>query len=265
MSDTTVERGVDRASVVVVGDRFTEFLALRGTIAASDLLARLRTGDIPGELTVSVGQGLSADQLSELSVLAAMNRGSVFIRQGEVPAHVEQRLTHKHDAKNVLIGPVEETGDGGYRAALLLDQRVEVLADHLTGLHIPAVTLLEAARQTWTVVTEQFLLDDEPPARFVISSVDSAFHRFVFPLPATVEYRLRGRERTPVGQAIAFTVSVRQGGEIAAEFTVEIRVIPQRFAEKQELMAARAAVRQGLAAAEAVAAEPVLAGAAAGR
>ncbi|MEV6113650.1 AfsA-related hotdog domain-containing protein [Streptomyces sp. NPDC052109] len=244
-------------SVVVVGDRFEEFLAQRGTVAATELLARLRHGDLPERLTVSVGQGLTADQLSELSVLAAMHAGTVLIRQGEVPAHVEQGLTHKHDARNVLIGPVERTAEGTYRAPLLLDERVEVLADHLTGLHIPAVTLLEAARQTWTVVTEQFLLDPGPATRFVISSVSSAFHRFVFPLPATVEYRLRGREATPVGESLAFTVTILQGGETAAVFEAEIRVIPLRFAEKQEVMAARLAVRQELAAER----EPALAGA----
>lgn len=251
-------------AVVVVGDRFEEFLAQRGTVAATDLLARLRTRDLPGRLEITVGQGLSADQLSELSVLAEMSAGTVHIRQGEVPAPVDRRLTHKHDAKNVLIGPVQEAGEGTYRAPLLLDQRVEVLADHLTGLHIPAVTLLEAARQTWTVVTEPV-----PARRRAADPVRDQLGELLLPpvrLPAAgdVEYRLRGRTASPVGQSIAFTVQIHQGGEVAAVFEAEIRVVPQRFAEKQEVMAARTAVRRQLAAPAAAGREPALAGAGGG-
>ncbi|WP_354641715.1 AfsA-related hotdog domain-containing protein [Kitasatospora camelliae] len=235
-------------TMVVVGDRFEEFLENKGTVPAGVLLERLRNGDLPPRIQLTVGQGLTAAQLAELAALAERGPTIVAIRQGAVPAPAERRLTHKHDAKNVLIGTVEQTGAGTFRAPLVLDERVEVLEDHLTGQHIPAVTLLEAARQTWTVVTEQFLLTEDIPTRFVINSVDSAFHRFVFPLPATLEYRLVSHQRSPVGQTIAFTVEVHQQGEKAATFNAEIRVIPQLFAAKQEAMAARQAVRDELTA-----------------
>ncbi|MCX4746050.1 AfsA-related hotdog domain-containing protein [Kitasatospora sp. NBC_01287] len=229
--------------LLVVGDRFEEFLALPGTIAASVLLERLRT-EPPGEpLRVTVGQGLTGEQLVELDRLAESAYGALTISQGQVPLPVERSVTHKVFEKNVLIGEVEELGEGRYRVPLVLDQHVEVLEDHLTGLHIPAVTLLEAARQTWTAVTEQYLIEAEPRTRFVISGFRSVFENFVFPLPADLEYQLLERKPGPVGESISFNVEVWQLGRVAARFEAEIRVIPELFAVKQETMAARQALR----------------------
>lgn len=231
------------APLVVVGDRFTDFHAQPGTISASALLESLR-GGLGGEpLRVTVGQGLTAQQLAELDRFARTAGTPLAIDHGEVPRPVERSVTHKVFDKNVLIGPVEDHGGGRYRARLVLDDRVEVLEDHLTGLHIPAVTLLEAARQTWTAVTEQYLVEPEPKTRFVIDHVRSSFSSFVFPLPAYLEYTLLRLEHGAVGQVIAFTVEVHQCDRAAARFEAQIRVVPELFAVKQERMAARQALR----------------------
>lgn len=241
MSDAIAEE-----TLTVVGDRFEEFLALPGTVAASLLLELLRTGEAR-PLRITVGQGLTGEQLTELDGLVAAGR-CVLATQRQVPQPVERAVTHKTYDKNVLIGDLEALGEGRYRAPLVLDERVEVLEDHLTGLHIPAVTLLEAARQTWTAVTERYLVGAEPSTRFVIGHVNSTFLNLVFPLPAHLEYRPVRRERGPVGEAIGFTVEVQQTGRIAARFEAEIRAIPQRFAVKQETMAARQSLRDANAA-----------------
>lgn len=229
--------------VMVIGDRFEEFLTHPGTVAATALLEHLRADDLDETPRITVGQGLTAEQLSELDGFATAGR-CVLATQDQVPLPVERKVTHKVYDKNVLIGELEEVGEGRYRVPLVLDQRVEVLEDHLTGLHIPAVTLLEAARQTWTAVTERFLIGPEPKSRFVITRVSSSFLNFVFPIPAFLEYRLVERERGPVGDVIGFTVEVQQTGRIAARFEAEIRVIPELFAAKQEAMAARQTLRE---------------------
>ena len=228
--------------LVVVGDRFADFHAQPGVIAASALLEDLRGGRGTQTLRVTVGQGLTAAQLDELEHFARSS-GTLEIDGGQVPHPVERSVTHKAHDKNVLIGPVDDHGGGHYRAPLVLDDRVEVLEDHLTGLHIPAVTLLEAARQMWTAVTEQHLIDPGPRTRFVIDHVRSSFHSFVFPLPAHLEYTLARLEHGAVGQVAAFTVEVHQCGRLAARFEAQIRVVPELFADKQERMAARQALR----------------------
>ncbi|WP_326596663.1 AfsA-related hotdog domain-containing protein [Streptomyces sp. NBC_01803] len=223
-------------ALVVVGDRFEEFLANRGTIPVSALLDRLRGGEPPESLALAFGQGLTEAQLAELRAL--LGRAAVG-----VPDRAERRLTHKHRAENVLIGPVARLAEGRFTADLVLDERVEVLADHLTGQHIPAITLLEAARQLWTVVTEQYLIAGTERTRFVIGSVNSSFHSFVFPMPATLRYELLDHATTPVGAVYHCRIGVHHGEEPAAAVVeAEYRVIPEKLSAKQEAMAARRAI-----------------------
>lgn len=228
-------------ALVVVGDRFKAFLANRGTISASTLLWRLRDRSAPRTLSVVIGQGLTAEQLSEVAELAEANPDVTVL--GGVPAFVEQSRTHKHNPKNVMIGTPVQVAEDRFVADLLIDERTEALEDHLTGQHIPAIALMEAARQTWTAVTEMFLLADAPqPQRFVVSSMRSQFHRYVFPLPATVEYRLAERQGNAVGQVFRCEIGVYQADQLAAQIDAEYRVIPEVFSAKQESMAARQAV-----------------------
>lgn len=220
--------------MIVVGDRFERFLLNRDTMAVSALLAS-------GRVTrpVVVGQGLSAEQLREVD--------------GPVPA--PPHLTHKEHQKNVMIGEPIRTGDDAFAVDLVVDERVEVLEDHLTGQHIPAIVLTEAARQTWTAVTERFLLADHG-GRFVIDSLSSVFRRYVFPLPATLHYRLVHRHSTAVEEVFRCVVTVQQCGRVAAEFEAGYRVISLAICEKQEAMAARQAVAECIATEGAVTWQP---------
>jgi hypothetical protein len=228
-------------ALVVVGDRFDSFLVNRGTISASDLMRRLRTQGGSRPLSIVIGQGLAADQLSKIRKLLESNPQAAAV--GGIPAFAEKRLTHKRNPKNTMIGtPVRMAADW-FVADLLIDERTEVLEDHLTGQHIPGIALMEAARQTWTAVTEMFFLKDTPTKqRFVINSMRSAFHKYVFPLPACVEYRLVGREGNASGQVFKCLIYVYQENVLAAEIEAEYRVIPEVFSEKYESMLARQVV-----------------------
>ncbi|MGK5533017.1 AfsA-related hotdog domain-containing protein [Streptomyces sp. URMC 129] len=238
-------------ALVVVGDRFEEFLTNRGTVPVSVLLDRLRGGEPPESLALAVGQGLTDAQLTELRDLLGQAADAA------VPHRAEQRLTHKHRAENVLVGPVTRLDEGRFTADLVLDERVEVLADHLTGQHIPAVTLIEAARQLWTVVTEQYLIADTERTRFVVGSVNSSFHSFVFPMPATLRYELLDRSTTPVGAIYRCRIGVHHGDEPpAALVEAEYRVIPEKLSAKQEAMAARRAIAAQVGALRAAAEDP---------
>ncbi|MFD7657445.1 AfsA-related hotdog domain-containing protein [Actinosynnema sp. NPDC059797] len=238
-------------SLVVVGDRFAEFLGNRGTIPVSALLWRLRGHD-GTPLAVTVGQGLTAAQLAELSELAARTGGQVSLH-GHA-GFVDKRLTHKRDPRNVLIGEPQQVDDRTFTAPLVVDENTETLDDHLTGQHIPAIALTEAARQTWTAVTEKFLVDGTDRTRFVINDFASSFHSYVFPLPTALVYRLLEVRNSPVGRTFRCRVEFVQSDAVAAVVSAEYRVIPERFSEKQEAMAARAAVKRHLVE------QPVLAG-----
>jgi len=213
----------------VVGDRFTAFHGHRGVVRATDVLHRVRTGDAPPAL--AVGQGLSDEQLAEL------------------PGRPVARAAYPHPPGRALVGPVSEAADGSFHADLLLDDRVRVLDDHLNGQHTPAVTLIEAARQTWILVTERHLLDDERRAGWVVSEIrhiGATFQRYLFPLPATVICRLANRRASAVGELVDFVVTVHQGDVQCARIEAGIHVVPRALAAKQEHLAARQAIRDAL-------------------
>lgn len=248
-------------TLVVVGDRFSEFLGNRGTISASSLLLRLRsartgrtTGITPAQ--VQVGQGLTTDQRDELALL--LGRAPGADGTDAVPTVAGRRLTHKHDPKNAMIGHPTQLARDSFVADLIIDERTETLEDHLTGQHIPAIALTEAARQMWTAVTEEFLLERDGQAkRFVVISIASTFRSYVFPLPATVAFELLDRARTGAGEAFTCRIEVRQGTGVAVEIRGEYRVVPEAVSNKQESMAARRALAAATgAAAVAVAPKP---------
>jgi hypothetical protein len=225
-------------TLVVVGDRFDAFLVNRGTISFSTLLRRLRAHAEPRILSIVIGQGLAAEQLGKIKQLIESNPRAIAV--GGVPAFVEKRYTHKRNPKNTMIGVPVRMAMDRFVADLLIDERTEVLEDHLTGQHIPAIALMEVARQTWTAVTEMFLLKDTPTKqRFVVSSVKSAFHKYVFPLPASVEYRLVGHQGNTAGQIFKCLICVYQENVLAAEIEAEYRVFPETLGEKYESTIAR--------------------------
>jgi A-factor biosynthesis hotdog domain len=230
-------------AVAVVGDTFDVFLANPGTLAASDLLAHLRAGEaVPA--TIAMGQGITADQADEIRHLLAGTGRLVE----PVPTPADRRLTHKHDRRNTLVGSPERLAGDHFVAPLVVDGRTETMSDHITGQHLPAITLTEAARQTWTAVTEEFLLGDVvEPHRFVVVSLRSVFDRYVFPLSATLHYRLLAHDVSNLGHQFRCRVEVEQNGAVAAAVDSEYRVVPEAVSAKQESLVARRALTTHLA------------------
>ncbi|MGH3793850.1 MAG: AfsA-related hotdog domain-containing protein [Pseudonocardiaceae bacterium] len=225
-------------TVIVVGARFDAFLTNHGTISTAGLMRRLRTLGGSRTLSVTIGQGLSADQLGKVRRLIESNPRAVAV--GGIPEFAEKHLTHKRNPKNTMVGTPVRLAADRFVTDLLIDEHTEVLEDHLTGQHIPAIALMEAARQTWTAVTEMYLLKDTATTqRFVVSSMRSAFHKYVFPLPACVEYRLVGHQASTTGQVFKCLICVYQEDVLAAEVEAEYLVIPEAFSEKYESMVAR--------------------------
>ncbi len=144
----------------------------------------------------------------------------------------------------MVSAPVRE-GEGRFALDLVVDAGTETMQDHITGQHVPAIALLEAARQAWTAVTEEHLLTNGDGAtRFVIVSVHAEFGRYVFPLPARLRYELIDHRRDALGEAFRCRIAVVQGGAEATVVEAEYRVVPETISDKQESMAARRALTE---------------------
>jgi hypothetical protein len=113
-----------------------------------------------------------------------------------------------------------QVGDNSFEAALLLDERCELMADHQTGQHIQGMILIEAARQLFLAVTEEYFFGQAVHDRyyFVINNVEVKFTGFVFPLGTMLRYEILFADTVnPARMRFETVVSVIQGDACATK------------------------------------------------
>jgi hypothetical protein len=209
---------------VVVDDRFTSYDRLPGAVTYGTFLSSHPSDD------VTLGLGVPHEAYSGTDPQA--------------PHLATQAQTHKRLEKNVMVTNPTQVGASTYEAELRIDPGNDLLADHLTGLHIPGMAVLEAARQMWTAVTETYLRGEgRPDVRFVIREVRQQFHHYVFPLPTTVRYTLVSSDVEPVATTYTARIEFIQNEQITSTVTGTYSVIDQAICAKQETMAVRVALR----------------------
>ncbi|MFW5402828.1 AfsA-related hotdog domain-containing protein, partial [Yersinia sp. 1252 StPb PI] len=88
--------------------------------------------------------------------------------------------THKKEEHNILIGKAQKVDKDIYNLPLMIDERCELMGDHQSGKHLQGMLLVEAFRQTFIAVTEEFypFLGDIKKY-FVINSLNINFYNFV--------------------------------------------------------------------------------------
>lgn len=228
--------------IIVVGDRFDGFGATPGVVAFSRLRDMLAAGELAPPALVIEGQGLHDEQReaarAQLEALGISFRSVVDQQR----CRADAALTHKRIPANILVSVPAREGDATFAADLLVDDRNEILGDHMTGRHVQGMMLIEAARQMWTAVTERYFLKGAGGS-FVIDEVSSRFERFLFPLAARIVYRVtetatKSSETTFRGSCEFVQLAAR-----AAVVEVRFRVLQPTLVAKHELLAARAAVR----------------------
>ncbi|MBB4868223.1 acyl-CoA thioesterase FadM [Pseudomonas nitritireducens] len=118
------------------------------------------------------------------------------------------------------------------------------MLDHLTGQHVQGMVLLEACRQMFLAVTEQFHLDDyESPKRyFVLNEMNVRYTAFAFPLPAQIRYRVLDKQRPrPDRVDIHAEMEVWQGEQPVTGVTVKFTVMDaEKLGKREAKLASRA-------------------------
>ncbi|WP_032116578.1 AfsA-related hotdog domain-containing protein [Candidatus Arsenophonus nilaparvatae] len=182
--------------LVVVGDKFNEFANGKDvlTISQLELMTQIPANIIDKEHEIIVGQGVRKDFAAK--VISNQSRNSIHgnkLKMCSLEKMVSDKKNahcHKRLEQNVLIGPAEQTEHNNnlYAMPLLIDERCELMADHQTGQHIQGMLLVEASRQAFISVTEEFIYKQETGRYYVINSMAITFASFLFPLPAMVHF-----------------------------------------------------------------------------
>ena len=242
-----------RDTYIIVADKFADFTVNERAVTLSQFkaLISLPRHLLPSRARLVLGQRISDD---ERAWIATMLEGSDDHRERwDIDALRSHRgratadLSHKKKACNTLIGRPEAVGEDVFRLDLYIDQNCELMEDHQTGQHVQGMILVEAARQAFLAVTQEFFLKGTSgKTYFVINEMRSSFLGFVFPLPAHMDYRVTLKDVNDRRQRFNVEIDLIQVGEVRARSTFAFTAYPDEVISQKEAglaMQAAAVVR----------------------
>jgi hypothetical protein len=230
--------------LLIVGNDYAGFADLPNVLTLSGFLQK--ANDVPdwpqpGSVAV-IGQGVGLGDREFIGALLAQRQ--VHCPNGHQPLATLAE-THKRSEENVLITRPVGLGEHFYGSELVITDKVDRLSDHVTGRHVGAMLLIEAARQA-TIAALELSFPGTGGARYglILERLDSSFGGYVFPLPASL--RTEVRVRTSAQSSIAATVvtTVTQCGSEVAALTLDVTLCVESTLGKLEARKAQAAVRR---------------------
>jgi hypothetical protein len=235
--------------VFVVGDKFKEFGQHEQVLTLSGLNTLLRQegfGDDAATIKLVAGQGISEADVQRIIDAAphkAVDR-QILLKH---PVRAGLRTTHKRRLHNSIISSPRKLGDDLYEVDLMVDERSELMRDHQTGQHIQGMILVEAARQMFLAVTEDFYIDQSAQRDyyFVINQMDVKYMAFVFPLGAILRYEIV-EQRTSNPERLSFTadISVLQADAVVTSVRVKFTAFLASNIKEKEHQQAILALRK---------------------
>jgi len=224
--------------VFVVGDKFTEFGQHEQVLTLSGLHSLLQEGHAAGApaIRLVVGQGITEADVQRLIDAAPQQAIDRQILLNH-PVRASLQTTHKRRLHNSIISSPRKIHDSLYEVDLLVDERSELMRDHQTGQHIQGMILVEAARQMFLAVTEDFFIEREAQRDyyFVINQMDVKYMAFVFPIGAQLRYDIL-EQRIDNHERLSFTakISVLQANAVATEVLVRFTAFLADNIKKKE-------------------------------
>ena len=132
-----------------------------------------------------------------------------------------RRLAHKNRAENIVISAPRRQSDTRFEMDLFFSSQNEFFLDHMTGMHIQGMVLIEAARQAFLAVTEAFFLHgDQTDYYFVIKNMDASYQNFVFPFDATLTYDITRMAQKDNRHSFDAVITILQAGNICTTVKV---------------------------------------------
>lgn len=235
-------------TLIVVADKFADFAQSKKAVTLSHVRAMLALPEhiIPGPVRLLAGQGLSdAEHEALLQEIDMQDPSGIRWDVSElrsIPARAHSGLSYKRHGCNTLIGIPVQVSEDTYMMDIRIDGGCEIMGDHQTGQHVQGMVLVEAARQAFLAVTEEFFLGAEDrETYFVINSMMTEFSGFVFPLPAQIAYRVLTADINQRRRKFNVEMDVVQGGQVRTRIACSFAVFPHDvLAEKEAALAQEA-------------------------
>lgn len=240
--------------IVVVGDKFNEFANGKDvlTISQLELLTQIPANIIDKEHEIIIGQGVRKDFASKVISNQARNaiHGNKLKIESLEKFVSDSKNTHSHKRleQNILIGTAERTEHNInlYAMPLLIDERCELMGDHQTGQHIQGMILVEASRQAFIAITEEFVYQKEAGRYYVINSMTMNFSSFLFPLPALIHFEFMEQDINDYRGRFKAQIRITQHQTLCATMDVAFTVYPSTLISEKEKSLADDAMQAAL-------------------
>lgn len=226
---------------IVVGDDYAEFAKHENVVTVSRLLHELENTEHPCAADdFVIGQGVAANRRESLRN-ALQARGLQADIRIDSPMAVP--LTHKRCSEHVLITTPIKTGPLEYEFSLTLNDKNDRLSDHVTGQHVGAMLLMEAARQAVVVALElEYATKRGVRLGFVLERFMSNFHSYAFPLPTTMRVSLVESGDPDKHVSVSLTIAFLQAAEQISTMQLDVTLYDTALLDKVEARKARKSI-----------------------
>ncbi|WP_017396640.1 MULTISPECIES: AfsA-related hotdog domain-containing protein [Acinetobacter] len=229
--------------IIIVGDKFHEFANGKNvlTISQLELLTLIPSKIIDCTHEIVVGQGINKDFAEKLVQSNHIDNEKIKICSlKEIVNSKKNCYSHKKVDHNILIGSAHKVvdKDNTYNLSLHIDERCELMADHQTGQHIQGMILVEACRQTFIAVTEEFIYNKNKDFYYVINDMSTNFLNFLFPLPATISFEFTEIDMNDRRGKFKSRMQIIQEQNVCAVVEINFSVYPSKIILEKENMLA---------------------------
>ncbi|UTJ46772.1 hypothetical protein NLZ15_18390 [Atlantibacter subterranea] len=227
--------------IMVVGNKFINFTKNENvvTIGQLEMLTKI-PGTIFGDNTEFVpGQGICQDTLRNIFKdncnEATINKKIDLSGLADFASEKINIYAHKSVKKNTLIGSCNQISSNMFTLPLIINENNELMSDHQTGQHVQGMILVEASRQAFIAVTEEFYMADKVGSSYyVINNMNIDFSSFMFPLPATIHYEMTERDINDRRSRFNATISILQNKKLCSSMSVRFTVYPSDVISSKE-------------------------------
>ncbi len=229
---------------VIVGNDYARFADQPDVYTVSDFFENMTASrDWPGsDAIVVMGQGIG---LRDREFIDSCLKKKDISCTYAIPTLATTEETHKHSEENILITSPQRLGAFNYRFDLAITDKLDRLSDHVTGRHVGAMLLMEAARQaTIAALDLEYSKAGDQAYGLILDRFDSQFTGYLFPLRATLTTVIEEKETASKNISVAVKTTVSQCGADIAVLVLDVTLCGTSLLDKIEQRKSQMAVKQ---------------------
>jgi hypothetical protein len=225
---------------IIVGDDYWKFTDGANVITVTTFYEKLSTYSAGAlkDYKIYLGQGLSTSVRENLiRHMGSLGAEDIVFSENAAPCN----LTHKITEDNAMISRPRIIERYHHQYDLIVNDKIDRLSDHVTGKHIGAMPIMEAARQaTISILESAFMSSDKERYGMVLNSYRSDFIGFLFPIPATINATILEKNMSSNTKlSVVVESEVFQNGAKIATVSLDVTLIEKKKLEEIETRRAK--------------------------